>query len=80
MRLDELIESLQAYEMNQKSELKEEDMALKLEARRQKKWQQGDVDEDEDREEDEIESLSRKLHNIFRKYKITGKIFRKKIS
>ena len=72
MRLDELMGSPQAYEMNHKPERKEENMVLKVKARRQKELQQKD---DEDKDKDQIVLLSRKLHKTFRQYKTRGRNF-----
>lgn len=60
MRLDELMDSLQAYEMNQKVGRREEGMVLKIETSRQKVLQQ------EEHHEDEIAPLSKELHKMFR--------------
>ncbi|KAH7691999.1 Zinc finger CCHC-type protein [Dioscorea alata] len=78
MKLDELIGSLQAYEMNQNPERKVEDFALKIEAVKQKELQQTIVTDDEDEEDGEFVFLSKKLHNMFRKYKKKGSRFQKK--
>ncbi|KAH7681548.1 Zinc finger CCHC-type protein [Dioscorea alata] len=78
MRLDELMGLLQAYEMNLNPKRKVEDFALKTEAIRQKELQQTVVTDNEDEEYGEFVFLSKKLHNMFRKYKKKGSRFQRK--